>query len=102
MQSERIPCLHLVGLPSTLALNEGRLLHHTLADGRMGVFERMSREVGLGVDGLNRGCEVVGWTGYSMKEEGWTEVVDRVIRVALDEVCFGRVVMSDKRHYGFG
>ena len=80
MQSERIPCLHLVGLPSTHAMvGEGKLLHHTLGDRRMRVFESMSKEVsgeeGTGVIGLG--------------EEGWTDTVDRVIRVALKEVGIG-------------
>ena len=82
MQAERIPCLHLVGLPSTLALGEGRLLHHTLGDGRMRVFERMMREVA----GVKEGCEVIGMGREEEGRGGWGEVVDRVIRVALNEV----------------
>lgn len=83
MQSERIPCLHLVGLPSTEAMGgRGKLLHHTLGDGNMRVFERMSREVsgerGVGMIGLG--------TEGEEDMEGWTETVDRVMRVAIREV----------------
>ena len=46
------------------------------------MFEKMMREVA----GVKEGCEVI---GMGREEEGrgsWGEVVDRVIRVALNEV----------------
>lgn len=32
--SERVPVVHIVGVPSTVLQKEGKLLHHTLGDGR--------------------------------------------------------------------
>lgn len=32
--SERVPVLHIVGVPSTKLQKSGALLHHTLGDGR--------------------------------------------------------------------
>ncbi|KAG7530933.1 hypothetical protein FFLO_04711 [Filobasidium floriforme] len=80
MQSERIPCLHLVGLPSTQAFKQGKLLHHTLGDGDLGVFVGMSKAVGGG-----SAVGVIGLGSDGFEEEGWTETVDRVMRVAMAE-----------------
>lgn len=81
MQSERIPCLHLVGLPSTQAFKQGKLLHHTLGDGDLGVFVGMSKAVGGG-----SAVGVIGLGPEGFEEEAWTETVDRVMRVAMAEV----------------
>jgi hypothetical protein len=81
MQSERIPCLHLVGLPSTQAFKQGKLLHHTLGDGELGVFVGMSKAVGGG-----SAVGVIGLGSEGFVGEEWTETVDRVMRVAIAEV----------------
>ncbi|CAD6885214.1 unnamed protein product [Tilletia controversa] len=40
--SERVPVVHIVGVPSTSAEGNHSLLHHTLGDGNYGSFEQMS------------------------------------------------------------
>lgn len=43
--AEGVPVAHIVGMPSTAAQHEGRILHHTLGDGDFGHFVRASAEV---------------------------------------------------------
>ncbi|WP_432544161.1 alpha-keto acid decarboxylase family protein [Kineococcus sp. SYSU DK002] len=43
--AEDVPVVHVVGLPSTRAMAEGALLHHSLADGDFGHFVRIAGEV---------------------------------------------------------
>jgi TPP-dependent 2-oxoacid decarboxylase len=103
MQSERIPCLHLVGLPATQAFKQGKLLHHTLGDGDLGVFVGMSKAVGGG-----SAVGVIGLGSEGFEDEAWTETVDRVMRVAMTEVStarlrFGQIGLTneDTRVYGW-
>jgi hypothetical protein len=96
MQSERISCLHLVGLPSTQAFKQGKLLHHTLGDGNLGVFVGMSKAVGGG-----SAVGVIGLGSEGFGEEAWTDTVDRVMRVAMAEVSiapkeFGQIGLTDQ------
>ncbi|PRY14174.1 alpha-keto acid decarboxylase family protein [Kineococcus rhizosphaerae] len=43
--AEDVPVVHVVGLPSTRAMADGALLHHSLADGDFGHFVRVADEV---------------------------------------------------------
>ncbi|KAK6538960.1 Pyruvate decarboxylase 1, variant 3 [Orbilia ellipsospora] len=43
--SERVPVVHIVGVPSTLSQKSGALLHHTLGNGDFSVFANMSRNI---------------------------------------------------------
>ncbi|GLY32603.1 thiamine pyrophosphate-binding protein [Kineosporia sp. NBRC 101731] len=43
--AEDVPVVHIVGLPSTTVINNGTLVHHSLADGDFGHFVRMASEV---------------------------------------------------------
>jgi TPP-dependent 2-oxoacid decarboxylase len=102
MQSERISCLHLVGLPSTQAFKQGKLLHHTLGDGDLGVFVGMSKAVG-GASAVG----VIGLGSDGFEEEGWTETVDRIMRVAMAEVSiaplrFGQIELTDEDTMVYG
>lgn len=44
-RAEDVPVVHVVGLPSTRAMADGALLHHSLADGDFGHFVRIAAEV---------------------------------------------------------
>lgn len=72
--AERLPILHLVGLPSTSLQNSHALLHHTLGNGSFDTFSAMS-------------SHLVATVGILKKGSRWTEEVDRVMGVALTEVC---------------
>ncbi|EPS41970.1 hypothetical protein H072_4017 [Dactylellina haptotyla CBS 200.50] len=43
--SERVPVVHIVGVPSTISQKSGALLHHTLGNGDFSVFANMSRHI---------------------------------------------------------
>jgi pyruvate decarboxylase len=43
--SERVPVLHIVGVPSTKLQKSKALLHHTLGDGAFNVFEQASKGI---------------------------------------------------------
>lgn len=43
--AERVPILHIVGMPSTKLQGNKALLHHTLGDGQFNAFSRMSAHV---------------------------------------------------------
>ena len=47
--AERLPVVHIVGVPSTSAQGNRALLHHTLGDGRFDAFEDMSRKISMAV-----------------------------------------------------
>lgn len=66
--SERLPLVHIVGVPSTSAQSNHALLHHTLGDGRFDSFVEMSRKISVGV----------------VKLEDYTEDPEAAIR-ALDK-----------------
>lgn len=71
--AERLPILHLVGLPSTRLQGSHALLHHTLGNGSFDTFAAMSSHLVATVGILRQGSR-------------WTEEVDRVMGVALTEV----------------
>ncbi|GHJ87044.1 hypothetical protein NliqN6_3446 [Naganishia liquefaciens] len=70
--AERLPILHLVGLPSTRLQGSHALLHHTLGNGSFDTFSAMSSHLVAAVGVLKQGSR-------------WTEEVDRVMGVALTE-----------------
>lgn len=70
--AERLPILHLVGLPSTKLQSSHALLHHTLGNGSFDTFSAMSSHLVASVGVLKQGSR-------------WTEEVDRVLGVALTE-----------------
>lgn len=43
--AERVPVVHIVGMPASSSQQDGRVLHHTLADGDFGHFVRAAAEV---------------------------------------------------------
>jgi pyruvate decarboxylase len=47
--AELVPVIHIVGYPSTTAMDKGDLLHHTLADGDFGRFAKMSEQISSAV-----------------------------------------------------
>lgn len=47
--AERLPIVHIVGVPSTSAQDNHALLHHTLGDGRFDAFEEMSKKISISV-----------------------------------------------------
>ncbi|CAA15920.1 putative pyruvate decarboxylase C3G9.11c [Schizosaccharomyces pombe] len=53
--SERIPVVHIVGVPNTKAQATRPLLHHTLGNGDFKVFQRMSSELSADVAFLDSG-----------------------------------------------
>ncbi|UZJ56763.1 hypothetical protein CBS101457_006083 [Exobasidium rhododendri] len=47
--AERLPVVHIVGVPSTSDQGNHSLLHHTLGDGRFDAFEEMSKKISIAV-----------------------------------------------------
>jgi pyruvate decarboxylase len=43
--AERVPVVHIVGVPSTSLQGKGALLHHTLGNGSFDVFKEMSKHI---------------------------------------------------------
>lgn len=72
--AERVPVLHLVGVPGEKLQNQHALLHHTLGDGVFSHFSKMSAPISAGMASL-----VTGPTGT----DGLPLEVDRILRVAL-------------------
>ncbi|EST04586.1 Thiamine pyrophosphate enzyme, C-terminal TPP-binding [Kalmanozyma brasiliensis GHG001] len=68
--SERLPVIHIVGVPSTAAQGAHSLLHHTLGDGRFGAFENMSKEISAD-------------SAVLKAKEGAGEAIDRILRTAM-------------------
>ncbi|PWN47571.1 putative PDC1-pyruvate decarboxylase, isozyme 1 [Violaceomyces palustris] len=67
--SERVPVVHIVGVPSTSAQGAHSLLHHTLGDGRFGAFANMSKEISQASTLLQ-------------SPDGAAQEVDRVLTIA--------------------
>ncbi|KAL7409361.1 thiamine diphosphate-binding protein [Mrakia frigida] len=72
MMAERLPLLHIVGMPSTKLQSSRALLHHTLGDGRFNEFELMSGQI-------------TAHTARLQRAEGAGELIDELIKVALKE-----------------
>lgn len=71
--SERVPILHLVGVPSTSLQANKAILHHTLGgSGTFNSFAEMSSHISSAV-------------GILKKNTDWTTEIDRVLTCALTE-----------------
>ncbi len=68
--SERLPVIHIVGVPSTAAQGSHSLLHHTLGDGRFSAFENMSKEISVD-------------SAILKHKEGAGEAIDRILVTAM-------------------
>lgn len=68
--AERVPLLHIVGVPSTSAQQNGFLLHHTLGDGKFNVFKTATEGVTAAQAFLESASNAA-------------EEIDRVLRVAI-------------------
>ncbi|GAA5835602.1 hypothetical protein JCM5353_000904 [Sporobolomyces roseus] len=69
--SERVPLLHLVGVPSTKLQKNHALLHHTLGDGKFNVFEEASKGISCAQAFLSSG-------------ENAAQEIDRILLAALE------------------
>ncbi|KAK9898845.1 pyruvate decarboxylase [Cystobasidium minutum MCA 4210] len=78
--SERVPVLHIVGVPSTGFQSKKALLHHTLGDGRYDAYINVYKQLTIAQANLNKGNFRAGSSEAS-------EEIDRVIRTALTR-CF--------------
>ncbi|MCU7366212.1 thiamine pyrophosphate-binding protein [Pantoea stewartii] len=47
--AEYVPVIHIVGAPSSQAMQQGDCVHHTLGDGDFGHFIRMAKEVNVAI-----------------------------------------------------
>ncbi|QRV86347.1 pyruvate decarboxylase [Ceratobasidium sp. AG-Ba] len=74
--AERVPVLHIVGVPGEGLQQRHALLHHTLGDGIFSHFSKMSAPISAAMASLTTGP-----TGT----DGLPFEVDRVLRVALTE-----------------
>ncbi len=70
--SERLPVIHIVGVPSTAAQGSHSLLHHTLGDGRFSAFENMSKEISVD-------------SAVLKQKEGAGEAIDRILVSAMSK-----------------
>lgn len=68
--SERLPVIHVVGVPSTGAQGSHSLLHHTLGDGRFSAFENMSKEISAD-------------SAILKSKQGAGESIDRILITAM-------------------
>ena len=68
--SERLPVIHIVGVPSTAAQGAHSLLHHTLGDGRFSAFENMSKEISAD-------------SAILKSKQGAGEAIDRILVTAM-------------------
>ncbi|SOV02859.1 probable PDC1 - pyruvate decarboxylase, isozyme 1 [Ustilago sp. UG-2017a] len=68
--SERLPVIHIVGVPSTAAQGAHSLLHHTLGDGRFSAFVNMSKEISAD-------------SAVLKQKEGVGEAIDRILVSAM-------------------
>ncbi|KDQ21760.1 hypothetical protein BOTBODRAFT_50327 [Botryobasidium botryosum FD-172 SS1] len=74
--AERVPVLHLVGVPGEHLQRAGALLHHTLGDGVFSHFSRMSKPISATMGHL--ATEPLGIDRLGLE-------VDRVLKVALTQ-----------------
>ncbi|KAG9123719.1 hypothetical protein FRC07_014176 [Ceratobasidium sp. 392] len=74
--AERVPVLHIVGVPGEGLQERHALLHHTLGDGIFSHFSKMSAPISAAMASL-----ITGPTGT----DGLPFEVDRVLRVALTQ-----------------
>nr|AEN14643.1 pyruvate decarboxylase [Phaffia rhodozyma]AEN14644.1 pyruvate decarboxylase [Phaffia rhodozyma] len=72
MMSERLPLLHIVGVPNNKLQSQKALLHHTLGDGGFNEFEDMSAKISA-------------HTGKLTRAENAGQIIDDLIKVALRE-----------------
>ncbi|MCE0536162.1 thiamine pyrophosphate-dependent enzyme [Kineosporia rhizophila] len=67
--AEDVPVVHVVGSPRTAAVQAGRLVHHTLADGVFDRFEHAYRQISVAVE--------------TVTAERATEQIDAVLLAAI-------------------
>jgi len=72
--AERLPIVHIVGVPSTSAQGNHSLLHHTLGDGRFDAFEEMSKKISI----ANAKLE-----DYIQDPVGATKILDRTLTIGF-------------------
>lgn len=76
--SERLPVVHIVGVPSTSAQGQHALLHHTLGDGRFEAFTAMSKQISAAMVELG-----------NLRPEEAPREIDRVLSICVKEVSLG-------------
>lgn len=74
--SERLPVLHLVGVPSTKLQAHQALLHHTLGDGHFDTFANIARNITCAQASLTSPNNNINGSPASAE-------IDRVLRAAL-------------------
>lgn len=70
--AERLPIVHIVGVPSTSLQSAHALLHHTLGNGKFTDFSAMSSHIGAATSVLDHDSN-----------SNWTAELDRVLKIAL-------------------
>lgn len=70
--AERLPIVHIVGVPSTSLQSAHALLHHTLGNGNFTDFSKMSAHISAATAVLDH-----------TSNSNWTAELDRVLRIAL-------------------
>ncbi|PWN43885.1 putative PDC1-pyruvate decarboxylase, isozyme 1 [Ceraceosorus guamensis] len=94
--AERLPVLHIVGVPSTQAQSNKALLHHTLGDGDFAAFSQMSKHVSCAV--VHLGELLVG--EGQIEEEGDEESSSRGKMLAKEvDALLARVVREARPGY---
>lgn len=68
--SERVPVVHLVGVPATTLQADHAILHHTLGDGRFDAFKKISEQLTCA-------------QSFLTKKTNATEEIDRLLMSAL-------------------
>jgi pyruvate decarboxylase len=76
--SERVPVLHIVGVPSTGLQSKGAILHHSLGDGRFDAYTNIYKNITIAQASLNK--PHITSTSSDAGDE-----IDRVIVTALKE-----------------
>lgn len=75
--AERVPVLHIVGVPTTKMQDAHRVLHHTLGDGRFDAFAQLQSHISAD-QAIIKSVDSTGPFGQSAAEQ-----IDRVIRSAI-------------------